>query len=80
MHVVDTLDGSDHFERCAAGLAECDDKTPCPLHDSFKPMRQTVIRYLTRTTLEDLADELERKQKAAARRKARKKSSRKTGR
>ena len=80
MHVVDALDGSDHFERCAAGLAECDDKTPCPLHDSFKPMRQTVIRYLTRTTLEDLADELERKQKAAARRKARKKSSRKTGR
>ena len=48
--------------------------------DTYKPVRQTVIRYLTRTTLADLAGELEHKQKAVARRKARKKSSRKAGR
>ena len=78
MDVVEALDGSDAFERCAVGLSECDDKTPCPLHDSFKPVRQAVVRYLTRTTLTDLAGELEHKQKAAARRKARKKSSRKS--
>ena len=80
MDVVDALDGSDAFERCAVGLAECDDKTPCPLHDSFKPLRQSIVRYLTHTTLADLSAELEHKQKAAARRKARKKSSRKAGR
>ena len=77
MDVVDALDGSQAFERCAVGLLECDDKAPCPLHDRLKPLRQSVVRYLTRTTLADLAVELERKQKAAARRKARKKSSRK---
>ena len=76
MDVVEALDGRDAFERCAIGLPECDDETPCALHDIYKPVRQTVIRYLTRTTLADLAGELERKRKAAARRKARKKSSR----
>ena len=78
MDVVDALDGSDAFERCAVGLPECNDETPCPLHDSYKPLRQSVVRYLTRTTLADLAAELEHKQKAVARRKARKKSSRKS--
>lgn len=78
MDVVEALDGSDAFERCAVGLPECDDRTPCPLHDSFEPLRRSVVRYLTRTTLADLAAELEQKQKAAARRKARKKSSRKS--
>ena len=77
MDVVEALDGSDAFERCAVGLSECDDKTPCPLHDRFKPLRQSIVRYLTYTTLADLAAELERKQKAVARRKARKKSTRK---
>jgi len=80
MDVVDALDGSDGFERCAVGLPECDDETPCPLHDIYKPVRQAVIRYMTRTTLADLADELQRKQKSAARRKARKKASRKAAR
>ena len=80
MEVVEILDGTESFERCVVGLGECTDKTTCPMHDSFKPLRDGIVRYLSKTTVADLAEELQRKQRSAARRTAAKKAKKRAAR
>ncbi|MEM8873818.1 MAG: Rrf2 family transcriptional regulator [Planctomycetota bacterium] len=62
LDIVDVIDGTDTYRRCAVGSFErCNDKQPCPQHDSFKPLRENIIRYLKDTTIADLAEALESK-------------------
>ena len=68
MDVKDTIDGTRDLERCAVGLDPCSDETPCPLHDTFKPIREAIRAYLEETTLEDLARGLWEKEALLARR------------
>lgn len=49
------LDGVGELEKCAVGLGTCSDDQPCPLHDSWKPIREEINRYLERTTLAEMA-------------------------
>lgn len=68
LDVKDAIEGTEDLERCAVGLDPCSDETPCPLHDAFKPLRQTIRHYLEETTLEDLSRGLARKQALLAER------------
>lgn len=62
------IEGTADLDRCAVGLDPCSDEVPCPLHDAFKPLRQSIRRYLETTTLEDLARALARKRALLAER------------
>lgn len=62
MQVLQAMEGEQHFERCVAGLAACDDQMPCPQHDLYKPIRQRLRDYLLTTTVADLAASLKAKQ------------------
>lgn len=55
------VDGAGELDACAVGLAVCSDEMPCPLHDTWKPIREQIRDYLTGTTLADMAEALERK-------------------
>ncbi|MBI4889346.1 MAG: Rrf2 family transcriptional regulator, partial [Acidobacteria bacterium] len=61
--IVDTVDGLADFERCPAGMAECNDQAPCGMHDNWKALRNRIMEYLERTTILDLAKGFEQKQK-----------------
>ncbi len=61
LEIKEAIDGASDLTRCAVGLSTCDDETPCPLHETFKPLRETITRYLEETTLDDLAKGLWRK-------------------
>jgi Rrf2 family iron-sulfur cluster assembly transcriptional regulator len=63
LDIVEALDGLSEYEKCASGLAECSDDMPCPLHDSWKPLRSRIMDYLGRNTIADLAKALEQKRK-----------------
>lgn len=52
------VDGVSELEECAVGLGPCSDEMPCPLHDSWKPIREQIKRYLQETTLETMAEAL----------------------
>ncbi len=62
--IVEPLDGILDYQRCAAGLAECSDDLPCPVHDSWTLVRSTILNYLDRNTIADLAKALEAKRKS----------------
>ena len=49
------IDGTADLDSCAVGLDPCSDETPCPLHNDFKRVRETIRDYLTSTTLEQVA-------------------------
>ena len=55
------VDGVEDLDRCAVGLAECNDFAPCPLHDTWKSVRVHLLQYLKKTTLEEMAGAVERK-------------------
>ncbi|MSV29713.1 MAG: Rrf2 family transcriptional regulator [Bryobacterales bacterium] len=61
LDVVQAVDGLDCCERCAVGLPECNDRTPCGMHDSWKAVRSRIIEYLGGTTIADVAAALDRK-------------------
>ena len=61
--IVDSVDGLADFERCPAWMAECNDHAPCGMHDNWKALRNRIMEYLERTTIEDLAKGFEQKRK-----------------
>jgi Rrf2 family protein len=52
------IDGVADLEGCALGLGTCSDEATCPLHETWKPIREQIHRYLTDTTLERTAEAL----------------------
>lgn len=55
LRVKEVLEGTADLDRCAVGLEPCTDETPCPLHETFKPLRRIIRRYLTETTIADVS-------------------------
>lgn len=51
MDIRAVIDGTTDLEACAVGLDPCSDDTPCPLHQDFKRVRETIRDYLESTTL-----------------------------
>jgi len=52
------IDGIADLEGCALGLGACSDDATCPLHETWKPIREQIRAYLVDTTLERTADAL----------------------
>ena len=61
LEVVTAIDGEDGFMRCVIGLAECTDTAPCPLHDTWKPLRDQILDYMAGRSLANLAEAITRK-------------------
>ena len=61
------IDGNRDLDACLAGLGTCTSAMPCPLHESFEPVRQSISRYLERTTIADASASLTRKRAGLAR-------------
>ena len=54
LDVVEAIDGLTQFEECALGWKTCQDDKPCPLHTSWKQMREGLREHLIRTSVADL--------------------------
>ena len=67
MDVVAAVDGLEHLRQCAVGLARCSDDAPCPLHHTWKGMREQILQYLETTSLSEMARALARKKQLLGR-------------
>ena len=65
--IVAAVDSLDEFLRCVTGLPNCSDETPCPLHDTWKQVRTSLMKSFETTTLLDMVDATARKRKAKSR-------------
>jgi DNA-binding IscR family transcriptional regulator len=71
MNIVEATDGLNDYEKCASGLAECNDDQPCGMHDSWKLLRSRIIEYLEHTSIADVRAALEEKRRVLAKPKRR---------
>ncbi|OYU96427.1 MAG: transcriptional regulator [Bacteroidetes bacterium B1(2017)] len=56
--IVTAIDGEGLFTACGLGLKECSEKNPCPLHASFKGIRNDIKNMLANTSISELSDNL----------------------
>jgi len=66
MNIVEALDGLGDYDKCASGLAECNDEQPCGMHDSWNALRSRIIEYLKQTSIADIQTALEEKRRVLA--------------
>jgi Rrf2 family protein len=64
--IVASVDSLDEFLRCVTGLPNCSDETPCPLHETWKQTRTSLMKSFETTTLLDMVHATARKRKTAA--------------
>ena len=57
--IVDSIDGDRIYKGCGLGLKNCDHTKPCPMHDKFLSIRNELQSMLEKTSLLELAKELE---------------------
>ena len=57
--VVVVMEGNSVFTRCGFGLKTCSDSAPCPLHDSYAPIREGYLRIARSETIQSLALKIE---------------------
>lgn len=54
--ILEAIDGPDIFERCVFWTETCDEKDPCPLHDSWRSLKPLIAEAMEATTLRDVRD------------------------
>lgn len=60
--VIEAYDGPLTRKSCVLGLADCNDATPCALHDHWKAMREHYLETIASLSLADAATQLVRNQ------------------
>jgi Rrf2 family iron-sulfur cluster assembly transcriptional regulator len=57
--IVSTIDGDAIYNGCGLGLKQCNENKPCPVHNQFKLIRESLKKMLETTTVKSLALKLE---------------------
>lgn len=52
--IVAAIDGDELMTGCALGFSACSENRPCPIHDSYKGIKNQFIEMLHNTLLADL--------------------------
>ena len=56
--IVKTIEGEKIFSGCGIGLKACDENNPCPIHDQFAPIRDSIDKLVTDETIQKLAKKM----------------------
>jgi Rrf2 family protein len=54
--VIVSIEGDSLFGGCGFGLKHCDENNPCPLHFSYKPIRESINNLVSGETIQSLAN------------------------
>ncbi len=56
--VIQVMEGDELFRSCGIGLKSCSDENPCPLHDQYTPIRESLIQLVNSETISSLAEKI----------------------
>ena len=60
--VIEAIEGPIAFNRCLVRKGECEEEMGCPLHEVLEEAQGRFLEVLDRTTMEDLAKPIMRKE------------------
>ncbi len=51
LEIIQCIDGHDSFDKCVLGLSLCSDHQACPMHETWKPIKEKLLKSLKKVTL-----------------------------
>jgi Rrf2 family protein len=60
--LVSATEGDRSFTGCGIGLKHCDKANPCPLHEKYAPIRESINNLLSDETVQSLSDKVYKKE------------------
>jgi len=67
LEIIKAVEGEATFERCAMGLAVCEDAAPCPIHEVWKKLKKSLLSELNQATLHQLIHSAKKKKDLVSR-------------
>lgn len=58
LNIIHAIDGASVFNSCGLGLEDCSDSKPCPMHKSYKQVRDELKSKFANKTVGLLASEI----------------------
>ncbi len=62
VRLISSIEGTRSFSGCGFGLRECDPDNPCPMHDRYTDIRESISRLVTEVTVQGLAEVVYKKE------------------
>jgi Rrf2 family protein len=56
--VIQFTEGTDFFSSCAFGLKKCSDDNPCPMHERFVHIRESISQMVTQESIQSFANKI----------------------
>ena len=60
--LIEAIEGDRSFSGCGFGLRHCDINNPCPLHDKYAPIRDSIGKLVSEETVQSLAEKVHKKE------------------
>jgi Rrf2 family protein len=62
--LITQTEGGKSFSGCGFGLKHCNEENPCPLHDKYEPIRNSINKLVSEETVQSLALKVYKKEMA----------------
>ena len=56
--IITAIEGDHLFTGCGIGLKECSSENPCPIHDQFAPIRESIEKLISDESIQSLAEKV----------------------
>jgi Rrf2 family protein len=56
--LITATEGESSFSGCGFGLSECNSDDPCPLHEKYAAVRESINRLVSEETVQSLAEKV----------------------
>jgi Rrf2 family transcriptional regulator, iron-sulfur cluster assembly transcription factor len=56
--LISATEGDRSFTGCGIGLKNCDENNPCPLHEKYAPIRDSINKLVSGETVQSLAEKV----------------------
>jgi Rrf2 family protein len=56
--LISATEGNRSFSACGIGLKFCDENNPCPLHEKYAPIRDSINRLVVEESIGSLAEKV----------------------
>ena len=60
--LISATEGDRSYSGCGFGLKHCDSDNPCPLHDKYTSIRESINKLISEETVQSLAEKVYKKE------------------
>jgi Rrf2 family protein len=53
--LISSIEGNTSFTGCGFGLKQCSEQNPCPVHNKYAPIRESINKLVSEETVQSLA-------------------------